>query len=389
MSRPNWPPDWATREVWAERLRRRNLARMAGGLAVGAVGGAVAHWAHVPLAWMLGALFLCMAFTLAGAPIFVPNWFRTFFFGLIGLFLGEGFGGPGAERILEWPATIVGAVLYVPVGAVLCYAIFRRFAGMSRGTALLCGLPGGLTAAALFAEEVGGDEREVALSQALRVSFVVLMAPAFAFGILGFAAPDPEMLAQKALMSRGDFLLLGGLALVVGLAVERLGGPLPHLLGPIIASALLRPTGVVDGVLPGWLVEVALLISGASIGTRFQGVKLRVLGAVAVWTALTSALLMALSFLFALAFNAVMGVDLFAALLAFAPGGVAEMSLIALAIDANPGFVAIHHVVRIIFVMIAVPPKDINPKLSIREGDIPLNRVPIEAPVTTSATSIS
>jgi membrane AbrB-like protein len=327
---------------------------MAGGLAIGAIGGALAAWAHVPLAWMLGALFLCMAFSLAGAPIFVPNWFRTFFFGLIGLFLGEGFGGPGAERILDWPLTIAGAVLYVPVGAVLCYWIFRRFAGMSRGTALLCGLPGGLTAAALFAEEVGGDERQVALSQALRVSFVVLMAPAIAFGLLGFSEPG-GMMADKALMSGPDFLLLGGLALVLGVTVERLGGPLPHLIGPILASVLLRPTGLVEGGLPGWLVEVALLISGASIGTRFHGVKLAVLGRVAVWTALTSALLMGLSFLFALAFNAAIGVDLFAALLAFAPGGVAEMSLIALAIDADPAFVATHHIARIFAIILSLP----------------------------------
>jgi hypothetical protein len=348
-------PDWLKREVWAARLTRRNLARMAGGLAVGAVGGAAANWAHVPLAWMLGALFLCMAFTLAGAPIFVPNWFRTFFFALIGLFLGEGFGGPGAARILEWPITMMGAVLYVPVGGVLCYGIFRRFAGMSRGTALLCGLPGGLTAAALFAEEVGGDERQVALSQALRVSFVVIMAPAFAFGILGFTTPDAEMLNAKALISWPDFLLLAGLALVIGVTLDRVGGPLPHLLGPIAASVILRPTGLVDGALPGWLVEVALLVSGASIGTRFLGVPLSVLWRVAVWTGLTSALLMALSFLFALAFNAMMGVDLFAALLAFAPGGVAEMSLIALAIDADPAFVATHHIARIFAIILALP----------------------------------
>ncbi len=348
-------PDWLRREVWAERLTRANLARMAGGLAVGAVGGALAHWAHVPLAWMLGALFLCMAVSLAGAPIFVPNWFRTLFFALIGLFLGEGFGGPGAERILDWPATILGAVLYVPVGGVICYFVFRRFAGMKPGTALLCGLPGGLTAASLFAAEVGGDERQVALSHALRVSFVVLMAPAFAFGVLGFAAPEAEFMDGKALIGFGDFLILGGLAFAIGFAVERVNGPLPHLLGPIFASAILRPTGVVDGALPGWIVEVALLVSGASIGTRFRGVPLAMLGRVAVWTAATSALLMGLSFLFALAFNAAMGVDLFAALLAFAPGGVAEMSLIALAIDADPAFVATHHIARIFAILLALP----------------------------------
>jgi len=44
-----------------------------------------------------------------------------------------------------------------------------------------------------------------------------------------------------------------------------------------------------------------------------------------------------------------------AALLAFAPGGVAEMSLIALAIDADPAFVATHHMARIFAVLFALP----------------------------------
>jgi uncharacterized membrane protein AbrB (regulator of aidB expression) len=49
------------------------------------------------------------------------------------------------------------------------------------------------------------------------------------------------------------------------------------------------------------------------------------------------------------------GIDLVVLLLAYAPGGVAEMSLIALAIGADAGFVAVHHLVRIVCVMVAVP----------------------------------
>ena len=58
---------------------------------------------------------------------------------------------------------------------------------------------------------------------------------------------------------------------------------------------------------------------------------------------------------FAFAVSAMTGQSLIGLLLAYAPGRVAEMSLIAFAIDANPGFVAVHHLVRIIFVMVMVP----------------------------------
>jgi uncharacterized membrane protein AbrB (regulator of aidB expression) len=43
------------------------------------------------------------------------------------------------------------------------------------------------------------------------------------------------------------------------------------------------------------------------------------------------------------------------ALLALAPGGLTEMGLIALAIHADVAFVALHHVVRILFVIVLAP----------------------------------
>jgi uncharacterized membrane protein AbrB (regulator of aidB expression) len=42
-------------------------------------------------------------------------------------------------------------------------------------------------------------------------------------------------------------------------------------------------------------------------------------------------------------------------LLAYAPGGLSEMSLVALATGAEVAFVALHHVVRIVMVILAAP----------------------------------
>ena len=44
-----------------------------------------------------------------------------------------------------------------------------------------------------------------------------------------------------------------------------------------------------------------------------------------------------------------------AVLLAFAPGGLAEMSLIALALGVDVAYVATHHVVRIFFIVALAP----------------------------------
>ena len=340
---------------WRERLSRRALARLALGLAVGAVGGALAHALHVPLAWMLGALFLCMAAALAGAPVDVPMWLRANFLVLVGLFLGESFDGVTLDQVARWPVSLAGAILYVPVAGGAAYLFYRFAVRQGVLTAVCSAIPGGLTAVVILSAELGGDERSVALSQSLRIALVIFAAPLVAFGLLGFATPEPAFLDARPGVSAAGFALLMAGALATTWALGRAGMPIPFLIGPILASAGLRMGGLVEGALPGWIVEAALVVTGASIGCRFRGTPLHLWLGVAAATVGGTAILMAVTAVFAAAVSGLTGVGYFAALLAYAPGGVAEMSLIALAIDADPGFVALHHVVRIGFILIAVP----------------------------------
>lgn len=335
-------------------ISRDLAARVALGLTIGAIGGGIAHALHVPLAFMLGSLFACMAASIAGAPVDVPLKLRSAFMVLIGLFLGESFTVETADRIAAWPASIGLAIAYVPVAAWACYVFYARVARLDRLTALFSAIPGGLSAVVMFSGALGGDERRVALSQSLRISIVVVTAPAIAFGLLGHAKPDLAALAQQIVSWQEAGLLAAASAMAIW-SLQRVGSPLPTLVGPMLASAVLRIFGIVEGTLPPWLVEVALVVLGSSIGCRFRGVALGSLLTLAGWTLLGTGLLMAIAAVFAVIAATTLDVDLIAALLAFAPGGVAEMCLIAIALDADPGFVATHHIARIMFILLATP----------------------------------
>ena len=345
----------AWQQKWRARTTPRALVRLVLGLAIGAVGGFVAQHFHVPLAWMLGPLFFCMAASLARLPAEVPMWMRANFMVPIGLFLGESFDGLTAQAVLQWPVSMTGAVLYMPVATVLAYWYYRAAARQTPVTALCSSIPGGLNAIVAIADSLGADERNVALAQSLRIAIVVVMAPAVAFGLMGYAVPAADPHAALPLISLPDLTLL--LAVSVGLmwALRNSGIPILGLVCPLAASAVLRMTGVIEGVLPHWLVEIGLLVLGASVGGRFAGVPAARLARFGVLTLGGTAILMGVAAGLAVAVSAITGQPLIALLLAYAPGGVAEMSLIALAIDADPAFVAVHHVVRIIFVLIVVP----------------------------------
>lgn len=343
------------RADWRERLSRDNLGRIALGLGIGAAGGALGTVIGLPLAWMIGAMFACIAASVSGLPVDVPLWMRTRFLIVLGLFLGESFGGAGPGEMLRWPISVGLALLYVPVSMWAAYHYYRRIAGEAPLTAAFSAVPGGLTAVVTVAGAIGADERRVALTQALRVALVVVGAPALAFGVFGMTEVEvlpgsgPEIMG----LGSGAILLMGGIA--SAWALERIGVPVAVLMGPMLASWLLRASGLVDGSLPIWLVDIALLVTGASIGARFGGIGWGTLLRLSIVTLGGTAVMMALSAAFAGLVSLTLGVDYLVALLAFAPGGIAEMALIALAMDADPAFVAVHHAARIMLIMAIVP----------------------------------
>ena len=342
-------------QKWRDRLDRPALAKLALGLVIGTIGGFVAEYFHVPLAWMLGPLFFCMAASVAGLPALVPMWLRGNFMLIIGLFLGESFEGMQVEAILQWPVSIAGAVLYMPVATYLAYLYYRFVVREDGMTAICSSIPGGLTAVVLISSSLGADERNVALAQSLRIAFVVCMAPLVAFGLMGYAPPAGDMYEGQQLISLPDLALLLGGSVGLMFLLRNSGIPILPMICPLIVSAILRLGGFIEGVLPHWLVEVGLLVLGSSVGTRFAGIPVRRLLTFGALTFGGTAVLMGTAALFAFVVSALTGLELVALLLAYAPGGVAEMSLIAFAIDADSGFVAVHHIVRIIFVMVTVP----------------------------------
>ncbi len=332
------------------------LARVALGLGVGAAGGLLAHAAGLPLAFMLGALFATMAASLAGLPVAAPARLRVAFLALIGLFLGESFDADTLARMAAWPTTIALALLYAPVASAAAYQLYARAARLDPRTAAFCAIPGGLSGVIFAAAAFGAAEERVALAQSLRVALIVLSAPALFFGILGAPPPEGGHLAAHAdLLTLGEAALLVGVSAVAIVLCDRLGLPLSFMIAPMLASAALRLSGVVTGALPVWLVETALVVTGASLGCRFQGADPRALAALAGWTALATLAMTLVSVGFALAAARLVDVSFEAALLAFMPGGVAEMAIIALAIDLDPSFVATHHMARILFILAALP----------------------------------
>ena len=127
------------------------------------------------------------------------------------------------------------------------------------------------------------------------------------------------------------------------------------LLGPIIVSAAVHSLGIIHNPPPRELVIIAQIFLGTIVGCRFVGTKPgAILRAIGLGLGATT-LMLILTFSFAFAFYQMFGQTLEQLVLAYSPGGLAEMSLVALAMNADIAYVASHHLLRISFVMMMAP----------------------------------
>jgi hypothetical protein len=146
------------------------------------------------------------------------------------------------------------------------------------------------------------------------------------------------------------------LCAVAGAALARLARlPAWQLVGPMLLSAAVHLAGWTKASPPAELIALSQVIIGTAIGCRFAGTPLRFIARAMVWAAMLTVILLAVTLLCAWLLHAVTGLPTPHLILAYAPGGLAEMSLVALALAFDPSFVATHHIVRIFIVVVLAP----------------------------------
>jgi membrane AbrB-like protein len=334
-------------------VSRAELRRLALALLIGAAGGALFLAAGLPLAWMLGPMLATTLASLAGAPLAVPAALRAPTVAVLGVLLGSGFDREVLERLFLWLPILVALPFYVVIVTGAAFLHLRRLARLDPRTAWFSATPGGLGEMVVLGDRAGGDLRTIALVHSIRILLVVLAIP-FALRLLGHAVPTVPAAAGAA-ASGADLGILLGCGLL-GLGLGRLVRlPAPGLLGPMILSAAAHLSGIVHGAPPVVVVAAAQLVIGAQVGARFAGYPwLRVAQSVASGLGLT-VLMLAMALAAGWLLGEATGLPLLLLVLALAPGGLAEMSLLALALTDDPALVAAVHIVRIAFVVIAAP----------------------------------
>ena len=325
-------------------------------VAVGAAGGALFAYLRLPLPWMLGAMSATTVAALMGLRMQMPRRLRMPMSAVIGVMLGAAFTPDLVDRIATWSVTLAGLLVYAVVAGGLVMTYLRLVAGYDARTAYFSSSPGGLGEMTLIAGEMGADERIVGLSHALRILLVVMALP-FLFQIFGEYEPIDQMLPPGSSMDMPleDWALLIACAVGGALVAKPLRIPAPFLVGPVVFSGAVHMLGVTDSAPPGFLVAVAQVVIGSSVGCRFVNTAVEEVLRTLLVACGSTVILLGTAVVFGLALQLMVDVEWPVLLLAYAPGGLAEMSLVALGIGSDVAFVATHHIIRIAIVIILGP----------------------------------
>ena len=338
-------------------INMQQLSQMLLALFIGFCGSILFIFLHLPLPWLLGAIFTTsIAMRFENLPIQSPKIFSAPARILIGLIIGSAF----TPQILEFlHIYLFSILLIIPYSIIVTFAgmyYYVRFLRFDRKTAFFSSTPGGVVEMVILGEEQKADTSKITLVQSSRLLFVVLTLP-FIIQYVFHLDISGNQLITKALKDTNitEFFYLIVLGTFGALLAKKLRMSAAFLIGPMIFSVIVYSGGFVHTLIPDELIKFVQVIFGTIIGFTFKGVKLRMIIKTLMGTFGHFVIIVFISAIFVYIAYHFFGFPIVSILLAFSPGGQTEMNLIALIVGANVPYITIHHIMRLFIVMNLAP----------------------------------
>jgi len=322
--------------------------------AIAAVGVAVFLSLGLPLPFLFGPMAACLVAALAGVDMKGPGEIGKASRTILGLAVGASITPEVVDRIPSMAISLALVPVYVFTIAAIGVPFFRRVAKFDPPTAYYCAMPGGFQDMIVFGEAAGANLRVLSLIQATRVLTIVTVAPFVLINFYGVEFVNPVGVPAMDLPWT-ELVLMIATAWIGWKGGERIGLFGATIIGPLVLAAILSMTGVLTDRPPREAVLTAQFFIGLSVGVHYVGVTLRELRNVVAVGAVFVLLLAVLAAVFT---EVVVLSGLAPAVegfLAFAPGGQAEMAIIAIVAGADLGYVVTHHLARMVLVIMLAP----------------------------------
>ncbi|MEM7060452.1 MAG: AbrB family transcriptional regulator [Pseudomonadota bacterium] len=317
--------------------------------------GSTAFWlAALPLPLLLGPMFACLIAALAGVPLKgvppVSDAMRP----VLGVAVGASLTPALFNQLQDMALSIALIPPFILLIALTGYPYFRKLWGFDHATSYYGAMPGGLQDMVIFGEEAGANVRALSLIHTTRVLIIVSAIPFIVTWFWGLSLTGPPGDPASAVPWHQALLMLvcGIIGWWGGVRADLFGAP---ILGPLIVAGVASMAGLLTVRPPAEAMLIAQFFLGIGIGVKYAGITMSEIRRVLTASIGHCILLAGLSLIFA---EIVIQTGLappLEALIAFAPGGQAEMVLLALIAGVDMAYVVTHHLVRIVVVILGAP----------------------------------
>lgn len=334
----------------------KSLSITAATLLIGFAGGALFYVLNAPLPWTLGALAAAAILAISGSTWKLSNSMRDGARPVVGVLAGSAFTPEVLSSVSDWWGVIILVAVYSIVLGVIGWIYFRLIHKLDKVTAFFASMPAGLGELTLLGGALGGSMRSLVLIHAVRVVGVVFTIPFIlqlwlAHDLSGADTPHVEPVSAEI----ADWLILIGCG-VLGFVVGKLiRFPAGMIIAPMIFSAIVHGMGLTDVAPPYWLVALVQIVIGSIAGARFAGIDLQELRSTALQAILWTLIVLAAAGGAAAVGVALFGIDYPALLLALAPAGMAEMTIVSYALGIETAFVVTCQICRLMLVLTFAP----------------------------------
>jgi membrane AbrB-like protein len=334
--------------------RRDAIRNVAETLVLASAGGLGLGLSGFPAGYLSGAILVVAAAALLGRPMDVPRILQIPIYVLIGISLGAVVTPETLHGMASYPLSIAVLLAAMTVVSVAGSAYLQVVHGWDKVAAYLGSAPGGMSQVLILAADLGADLRAIAIVQSLRVVIVAVGLPA-GLAAAGFAGQATRPYVPLTLASLDELAILTVASSLAAYAALRLRFPGGLMFGAMLMSAFLHGTGLIHASTPWWVANTAMIALGAIIGARFTNTPLRMLLRFLAAGIGSFAVAVVIAAVFAAGLISLVPLRIPEVMIAFAPGSVDAMMLLALALHLDPVYVGAHHVLRIFMVSLTMP----------------------------------
>lgn len=327
---------------------RERLPGIFRALAVGLPAGYLFDRLETPIPWMIGPMVAVAALNLCGIRMHSPPLARQMGQVILGSAVSLYFTPPVVAALAaNLPAILAATVAVFLVGGIGALTLSRA-SGVDGRSTFFASIPGGAMAMAVLADRYGAQIAPVAVAHSLRVSLVVIIVP-FALTYGGFPLVAS---AYKPNLPLVFSILVPWLAIgwILGEISERLRFHNGCLLVPIFFGSLLTMAGVPLSAVPSWATDFAQLMFGLVLGARYERAFFARYKLFIPFALLNSCFILVASAIAGALLAWMFGLPVATMIIATAPGGLAEMTITAQALQISVPLVVAFHLFRVVVV---------------------------------------